>query len=270
VLHAARLVTSGGQGLRPSLGRSAAVLGALIVSDLRARYGRGRSRMAKWLLDPFAALGVYLVLVAFVLDRPEPAPALSIACAVVPFQLVIMVVASSMTSIRLRRSIILNMRFDRRLIPPSTVLTETVAFGGALALLGFVMALSKVTPTVHVLWLLVFVPLTVLFALGLSYPATLFGIWFRELIVFAMSVVRTLFFLAPGLVALDTVPDTVATLLKLNPLTGLFEGYRDALLYGQAPEAWEVLVPLAFSVGLLAVFVPLWTREQGHIAKVVE
>jgi lipopolysaccharide transport system permease protein len=246
------------------------VLGALAVSDLRARYGRGRWRMAKWLLDPFAAVGVYLILVAFVLDRSGPAPALSIACAVIPFQLVIMVVSSSMYAVRLRRSIVLNMHFDRRLLPLSIVLTETVAFAGALGLLVLIMAVSGVAPTPAVLWMLVFVPLTILFAVGLSYPATLFGVWFRELILFAMSFVRTMFFVAPGLVALDTVPDDVATLLKLNPLSGIFEGYRDALLYGQAPEPWEVLIPLAFSVGLIGVFGPLYAREQAQLAKVVE
>src|SRR6185436_7413992 len=64
------------------------VLVALTESDLRARYGRGPLRMIKWLLDPFAAVGVYLVLTTFVLDRSGVAPGLSIACAVVPFQLV--------------------------------------------------------------------------------------------------------------------------------------------------------------------------------------
>jgi len=246
------------------------VLLALTASDLRARYGRGRLRFAKWLLDPFAALGVYLVLVAAVLDRPGRATALSIACAVVPFQLVIMAVTSSMNAVRLRRAIVLNMRFDRELLPLSTVLTETVAFIAALGLLGAVMAGSRVTPTVHVLWLLVFVPLTVLLAFGMSVPATLFGVWYRDLTVFAVSFVRTLFFVAPGLVALDGVPEPAATLLKANPLSGLFEGYRDALLYGRAPDPWQILVPLAFSVAFLGLFVPVYRGEEAHLAKVVE
>src|SRR5438874_2662482 len=63
------------------------VLISLVRSDLRARYGRGTSQFAKWLLDPFAAVGVYLLLVTIVLHRPGRAPGLSVACAVIPFQL---------------------------------------------------------------------------------------------------------------------------------------------------------------------------------------
>ena len=49
------------------------MLAASSPSDLRARYGRGRLRLLKWLLDPFALVGVYLLLAAFVLDRQDGA-----------------------------------------------------------------------------------------------------------------------------------------------------------------------------------------------------
>lgn len=55
------------------------LLAALSASDLRARYGRGSSKSLKWLLDPFFATGVYLILVTFVIDRPGEAPGPSIA-----------------------------------------------------------------------------------------------------------------------------------------------------------------------------------------------
>ena len=86
---------------------------ALSTSDLRARYGRGSWKSLKWLLDPFFATGVYLILVTFVIDRPGVAPGLSIACATVPFQLVIASVVNGLGSIQLRHSIVLNTRFDR-------------------------------------------------------------------------------------------------------------------------------------------------------------
>jgi hypothetical protein len=36
----------------------------LSAADPRARYGRGPRRLIKWLLDPFALVGVYLVLMS--------------------------------------------------------------------------------------------------------------------------------------------------------------------------------------------------------------
>jgi ABC-type polysaccharide/polyol phosphate export permease len=244
------------------------VLITLALADLRARYGRGRAQAVKWLLDPFALVGVYLLLVVFVIDRAGPAPGLSLACAVVPFHLIMITTFNSMVAVGERRQVILNLWFQRALIPASTTITEAVAFGASLVLLAAMMAIYAVAPTVAALWLGPTIAVTLLFALACAYPASLFGVWFPELRSFAFSVVRMLYFVAPGLVALSQIHGRAASLIKLNPLTGIFESYRDALLYGQAPAAWELLYPAGFAVLMLAAFVPLYRREQRHLAKV--
>ena len=59
-----------------------------------------------------------------------------------------------------------------------------------------------------------------------------------ELNPFIISAVRTLFFLAPGLVALDEVYGRTHDVLIVNPLTGLFEAYR-AMAPRWVAEAWD-------------------------------
>lgn len=243
---------------------------ALTMSDLRVRYGRGPWKLVKWLLDPFAAVGVYLLLVTFVLNRPGRAPGLTVACAVVPFQLVMLSVVNSIGAIKLRRSIILNGQFDRALIPLASVLTETIAFAASIILLGVTMFPYGITPTSAIVWLPGVLLLNLIFAISWAYPTALFGLWFPDLRVFTVSFVRTLFFLAPGLIALKDIVGRANHLIRLNPLTGLFESYRAVLLYGHAPSAWMILYPLGFSICLMALFLPIYLHEQRHFAKVVE
>lgn len=262
-------VVPASRGWPNNVRRSADVLLTLALAGMRERYGRGSMRLVKWLFDPFAAVGVYLLLVSLILDRGGEAPGLSIACAVVAFQVVMMTIVNSIGAIRDRASIILNMGFQRMLIPATTTLTEVMAFASSLVLLALMMALYGVVPTPSIIWLPLVLAINVLFAAACAYPITLIGLWYEDMRPFVVSFARTMFFLAPSLVPLSEVTGTVSDLVKLNPLTGLFEGYRDALLYGQAPAAWELLYPLAFSAALLAVFVPLFRREQPHFAKLV-
>jgi lipopolysaccharide transport system permease protein len=246
------------------------LLATLTQSDLRYRYGRGPWRIVRWLLEPFALVGIFLLLITFVLDRPGVAPGLSLTCAIVPFQLLIASVSNAMVAVRVRRPILLNMAFERSLIPVSSVLTESAAFSASFVLFGLMMAIYAVPPTAALLWLPLVVAVTACFAAGLAYPACIFGIWFGELRPFALSFVRALFFLGPGLVPLAQAPESAQTVLKLNPLTGLFESYRDIFLYGEAPAAWQLVYPLAATAVLLAAFLPLYRREQTQFAKVVE
>jgi lipopolysaccharide transport system permease protein len=242
---------------------------SLALAQLRDRYGRGRSQLIKWLVDPYAVCGVYMAFIVFIVDRPGDAPGLSVACAVVPFQLFTMTVFNSILVMSQRRSLIQDVSFPRSLLPAAVGVTESIGFAASLTLLALMMAVYGIAPTLYVLWLPAVLVTTVAFAMASSYPAALFGVWFREYVPFARSAVRVFYFLAPGVVALSQVPGVANGLVRLNPLTGIFEGYRDVLLYGQAPAVWEIAYPLGFSALMLAVFLPLFWREQRHLAKVV-
>jgi len=258
------------RGRRVEAARGVDVLFALTESDLRARYGRGPWQLVKWLVDPFALVGIYLLLVIFILRRPGEAPGVSLACAVIPFQLVMMTVVNSLGAVQLRSSIIRNMAFDRVLIPVSSALTETVAFGASFVLFAMMMAVYGVRPTLSLFWLPLAIVVTLVFSIACAYVASLIGLWFSDLRPFVLSFVRAMFFLAPGLVAIRDIGGRAAELVKLNPLTGLFESYRSIVLRGEAPRAWQLAFPLAWAVVLLVVALPLYVREQVQFAKVVE
>ena len=187
-----------------------------------------------------------------------------------PFQLVMMSIIAGLTAVQQRRSIVLNMGFRRPLIPLASVLTETIAFTSSLALLVLMMVVYRVTPTAAILWMPVLIGVTFVFSLSVAYPAALLGVWARELRSFAVSAAANPVLHRPGLVALADVPGTAAEWLKLNPLTGLFESYRAALLYGTSPDPWMLAIPLAYSAVLLAVSVPVFRRDSVHFGKVAD
>jgi ABC-type polysaccharide/polyol phosphate export permease len=251
------------------LAESRDLLWALTESDLRFRYGRGPWRFIRWLLEPVALVGVYLILVTFVFDRPGDAIGLSLTCSIIPFQLVMLTIANAMTALDARRPIVLNMAFRRTLMPVSSALTESAGFASSLFLLIAMMAIYGVAPTWNVLWFPLVFLVNLVLAVASAYAAILFGIWLRELRAFVLSFVRTLYFLSPGLVPLQETSEDVRGFLKLNPLTGLFEAYRSIFLYGTTPAAWQLLYPLIAAAFLLAIFLPLYKSEERHFAKVI-
>jgi lipopolysaccharide transport system permease protein len=251
------------------LRRATDLLRVLTASDLRFRYGRGPGRFARWLLEPFALVGVYLLLITFVLDRPGTAPGLSLAAAIVPFQLVISTVGNAMDGLETRRPILLNMAFERNLMPVSSALTEGASFVASFAILVVMMAAYRVRPTTALVWLPLVILVNLYLAIAAAYAAALLGLWLRELKRFLLSFVRMLFFLSPSLVPLSQTSPHVRSLLRLNPLTGLFEAYRDLFLTGRAPAAWELLYPIGIATMLLAAAVPVYRAEQRQFAKVV-
>jgi lipopolysaccharide transport system permease protein len=178
-------------------------------------------------------------------------------------------VVNALNAVNVRKTIIVNMAFPRLLIPLVSALTASVVFVPSLALVGMMMAIYGVAPTLALAWLPLVLVVSLALAVAFSYAASLIGLWFFDLRSVAVAFVRILFFVAPGLVALDQVHGDANDLLPINPLTGLFESYRDVFLYGHSPAAWELLYPLLAAALLLAILLPLYDREQRHFAKVV-
>jgi len=242
----------------------------LTSSDLRSRYGRGRWQLVKWLIDPFALVGVYLLMDTFIFYRRPYAAGLSLACSVIPFQMITMTVQSSLDAVRQRGAILGNMRFRRVLLPFSTALTEACGFAGSLTLLALMIAVYRVAPSAQILWLPVGLVLTLLLGITVAYPVTLIGVWAPDMRGLMMSAVRAAYYLAPGFVTLSTIHGRTQTWVKVNPLTSLFELLRHAVLYRSAPPLWELLVPAGWIIALLLLFVPIYNREQRHFAKLLE
>jgi lipopolysaccharide transport system permease protein len=245
------------------------LLRVLTEADVRFRYGRGPLRVVRWLLEPFALVGVYLLLLSFVLDRPGNAPGLALAAAIVPFQLIIATVTNAMDAFHIRRPIILNMAFRRNLIPVSSALTESASFAASFTIIIVMMIAYRIAPTAMLAWLPIIIAVNLFLAVAVAYAASLLGLWLWEFRPFLLSFVRMLFFLGPGLVPLAQTSEETRTLLRLNPLTGLFESYRDVFLYGDSPAPWQLLYPLAIGAVLLAVFVPIYRQEERQLAKVL-
>lgn len=262
--------TPGGVGAAApgSVMRRLHILVALARSDLRIRYGRGGWQVVNWLVNPFALVGIYLLL-RLVLGRGGNEAALSIACAVVPFQLVLLAFDSSFGAVALREPILLNRRFDRMLIPPAAVLTESLAFAASFLMFPLTMAIYGVGPSWSLLWLPVVVGATLVLAVGVAWPAALLGIWLPTTRVFASQGLRVLFFAAPGIVALSEIPPDIRDWIVFNPLTGLFESFRHVFMYADSPEFWHLAYPVALGLALTLVFLPLYRREQRHFAKLV-
>jgi lipopolysaccharide transport system permease protein len=252
--------------MRP--GRKLELLLALTSLDLKIRYGEGPLRLAKWFVDPLGFIAIYLLLLAFVLERPGEARGLTIACAVIPFQLAARTLANALGIVRSRRGLMKTFHFPRSLLPAVSTLTESVGYLASLVLLAILMAIYGIDPSASLLWVPILVAISIGLALAFAYLGALAGYWFPELAIFGPMSMRALFFLASGVIALEETTGAANDVLRLNPLTGVFEAYRSVIAEGHAPAAWELLYPLGFAALLLGLMVPIFNREQRDFAKI--
>jgi len=107
-----------------------------------------------------------------------------------------------------------------------------------------------------------------LLMLGLAYPLSVWGLNYRNLPNLMSNILRLWFYLSPGIYTLDSLSPRFRGLMRLNPLTGIFDGYRRAIITHRAPD-WTLAYTAA--IGLVAVVFGGWyfTRREPHFGKML-
>lgn len=130
--------------------------------------------------------------------------------------------------------------FPRLILPLSSVLSKLVDFGIALLLLFGLMVWFKAAPTMSAFALPVLVLMMMLTAAGLGMWLTALAVQYRDVKYGMNFVVQLLMYFAPVVYPASLIPDRYRLLYALNPMVGVIEGFRSALL-GTNPMPWDLL-----------------------------
>jgi lipopolysaccharide transport system permease protein len=159
--------------------------------------------------------------------------------------------------------------FPRLAIPLASVLAGLMDFAISGGVLLVMMAYYRRVPTAHILWLPFFVLLALAAAVGVGFWLSALNVKFRDVRYVVPFLVQFWMFASPIVYPTSLLPARWRTLYALNPMVGVVDGFRWALLGTHtAPGpiiAASVLATLAFVIGGALYF----RRMEAQFADVV-
>lgn len=154
--------------------------------------------------------------------------------------------------------------FPRLVIPLAPVLGKLVDFGIALLLLFGLMVWFQTAPTIWVLMLPLLTLMMVLTAAGLGMWLTALAIQYRDIKYGMNFAVQLLMYAAPVVYPASLIPERYRLLYGLNPMAGVIEGFRAALL-GTRPIPWDLIAVGGITAVLVAVGGAHYFRRMERI-----
>jgi homopolymeric O-antigen transport system permease protein len=242
----------------------------LVWRDVKVRYKQTALGAAWAVLQPALTMGVFAIFLGRLAHVPSdglPYPLFAFA-GLVPWTYVSSAVGGGALSIVGSQQLISKVYFPRLLVPLAAAVTPLVDFGIALATLAPLLWWYGVAPGPAIVWL----PLFVLFAVATALAA---GLWLATLTVTYRDVryvvpffLQFWMFATPVAYPASLVPARWRALYGLNPMTGVVEGFRWAIVGGPAPGAM-ILVSAVVVAALLAAGVVFFRRSEGTFADVI-
>ena len=278
------------QGLTDLLGRRR-LTRYLVGADIKRTHSDTLFGQLWWVLDPLLQMGVYLVLVTIIFQRPTPDYALFIFAAILPWKAFTTTLNDATLSVTGRQSLIRQMDFPKLVLPSASVIAGTWSFVFGLVALGIVYLFFRDRITFWLLTLPLILAVQFLFTLALGILLSALNAFFRDIQNVLRHALRLWFYLSPGLYSLDAVAGdhpTFHTILKLNPFAVLFDSYRSVIwgkeivIKGNAttasvkiylppgPPDWLGLVILTGVSGLLLLFaILIFKRAEPAFARIL-
>lgn len=242
----------------------------LVWRDIKLRYKQTVIGVAWAVLVPVIQLVIFSVIFGHLAGiRPDgayPYP-LFVLAGLVPWTFFAHSVTQGGHSLVDQQQLLTKVYFPRLFMPTAAVtgcfIDSLISFG----VLALVFAWYGHVPSGQIVFLPVLIAFTVLASLGAAYLLSALTVAYRDFRFVIPVMVQVLMFLSPVIYPVTIVPERYQWILGLNPMAGMIDGFRSALL-GKPWNMPTLLVSMASTLCLLYAGAMYFRKTERRFADI--
>lgn len=239
--------------------------------DIKVRYKQTILGAAWAVIQPFFTMVIFSLFFGKLAKVPSdgiPYPIFSYA-ALVPWQFFATGVSQSANSLVTSANMIKKVYFPRLAMPIAAVLAGMVDFVLAFMVLLGMMLFYGITPSFKMLWLPCFLLLALITALGVGLWLSAMNVQFRDIRYTVPFIIQVWLFITPIAYPSSLLGEPWRTLYALNPMVGVVEGFRWALLDVDTAPGPMIVVSFVAALALLVGGAFSFRRMEKTFADVI-
>jgi lipopolysaccharide transport system permease protein len=243
----------------------------LVWRDVKVRYKQSFIGAGWAIIQPVMTMAIFTVVFGNFAKIPSDGVPYAVFAytALLPWTYFSSALSRSGTGLVSNANLITKVYFPRLIIPLASVIAPAVDFLFAFLVLLGLMAWFGIAPTWGILALPLFFLLAMITALAI-------GLWLSPLNARYRDVGHTIPFLtqfwmfaSPVVYPVSLIPESWRLIYSLNPMVGVIEGFRWALLGKENPDFAPMLVSVAVVLVLLAGGIVFFKRMERTLADVI-
>jgi lipopolysaccharide transport system permease protein len=225
----------------------------MIWRDIKVRYKQTLLGAAWAVIQPVLTMLIFNFVFGTVAKVPTegiPYPIFSYT-ALLPWGLFSVALNSASRSLTTNQNMVTKIYFPRLVLPLASVLGGLVDFAIAFVILIVMMIYYKITPTPAIWTLPLFLLLTVVTALGVALWLSAINVQYRDVNYVLPFLTQFWLFLTPVAYSAKVISAKWQIVYSLNPMAGVVNGFRWALLGTNTGPSMNMLVSICISLAFL-------------------
>jgi lipopolysaccharide transport system permease protein len=242
-----------------------------IWRDVKVRYKQTALGVVWAVLQPFFTMIIFSLFFGRLAKMPSdgvPYPLFSYA-ALIPWTFFANGLNQASNSLVVNSNLINKVYFPRLTIPIASVLGGLVDFVPAFLMLLGMMAYFEIYPTVHLIWIPAFLLLALVTSLAVSIGLAALNVHYRDVRHTVPFLVQCWLFATPIAYPSSLLPEGWRAVYAINPMVGVVEGFRWALLGADTSPGPMILVSSLAALTLLFGAAFYFRRLERSFADVI-
>ena len=238
----------------------------LVWREVKGRYAQSILGVGWAVLQPVASMIVFSLVFGNLLDVDSdgvPYPIFSYT-ALVPWVFFSQGLNGSAVSLIQLQSVFTKVYFPRLIMPVSAVMARLVDFSIAFLLIFLLMGWFRMLPSFWVLLTPLLTLLMLLSATGLGMWMTALAIQYRDIRFGLGFAIQLSMFASPVVYSTSVMPEKYRMIYALNPMVGVIEGFRVAVL-GNGEIPWDLIVVATVSSTIIFLSGVLYFRRMERV-----
>ncbi|MDH4370050.1 MAG: ABC transporter permease [Nitrospira sp.] len=247
------------------------LLYTLVEREVKVRYKQTAIGVSWVLLQPLITMLIFTVIFGRLAKMPSDGiwyPAF-ILTALLPWGYFSQAITRSGMSLVSSANLVTKVYFPRILLPLSMIVTPLIDFALSLLLLFGLLLYAGIPLTWKLLTLPVFILVAMLTALGVGLILSTANVKYRDVGHAVPFLIQIWMFLSPIVYPVSLVPEQYKLLYGLNPMAGVIEGFRWALLGKAAPDLVVMGASIVVFLGVLIGGLAYFNKMERDFADVI-
>jgi lipopolysaccharide transport system permease protein len=246
------------------------LLASFTMRDIKIRYKQTALGFLWAIIQPLFMMLIFTIIFGGFAKIPSegiPYPLFSFA-ALLPWMLFSEGLTRSTMSMVANSNIMTKVYFPRLIMPISGILSPLVDFAVSISILVLMMAYYGFVPTINIVFLPLFILLALATSLGVGLWLSALNVKYRDFQYTVPFIIQLWMYASPVVYPASMIPEAIRPLYGLNPMAGVIEGFRWALLGTEVPGPM-IFVSVGVVVVLLVSGMFYFRRMEQYYADIV-
>ncbi len=238
-----------------------------VKKEVRSKYKSSFLGIIWSFLNPLLQILVYCIIFSLILKNKQNHYEIFLCCGLIPWTFFSAAINKAAFTFVENGNIIKKVYFPREILPISVVTSEAINFLISTIIILLFVCVEGIGISKNIIFYPIVLIAQYLIIISISLIISSICVYLRDLQHFVGVILQLLFYAAPIVYPMDSIPNDFQWILRINPMSYIINAYRDIFYLQKIPDLGSITLLIVIGLIICIISYKIFSRLQKGFAE---